>query len=63
MDLADITLAWMLDQLTPLLSFRDDYILEQWEENEKTYRETKAESRPWSFGELAHVVDVCCSSV
>ena len=51
MDLADITLAWMMDQLSPLISLREDYILEQWEENEKNYRETKAEPRPWSFGE------------
>ena len=50
MELANITLAWMMDQLSPLISLRDDYIIEQYELNEKNYKEMKEEDRPWSFG-------------
>lgn len=52
MQLANITLAWMMDQLSSTISFRSDYILEQHEVNEKNYRKLKENDRPWSFGEI-----------
>lgn len=50
--LANISLAWMMSQLEPFLDMRDDYLLEQDEQNEKYYRKTEGELRPWSFGRI-----------
>jgi hypothetical protein len=30
----------------------DDYIIQQWEENQKYYRKERKKQRPWSFGKL-----------
>lgn len=50
--IANISLAWMMSQLEPFLDMRDEYLFEQDEQNEKYYRKTEGELRPWSFGRL-----------
>lgn len=50
--IADISLAWMMSQLEPFLDMRDEYLFEQDELNEKYYKRTEGEIRPWSFGKL-----------
>lgn len=50
--LANITLAWMMSQLEPFLDMRDDYLLEQDDENVRYYRRDRQDVRPWSFGEI-----------
>lgn len=51
-ELADITLAWMMAQFSPFLDMYDDYIIQQWEENQQYYRKERKKPRPWSFGKL-----------
>ncbi|KAL5117538.1 hypothetical protein ACEQ8H_004568 [Pleosporales sp. CAS-2024a] len=50
--IADISLAWMMSQLEPFLDMRDDYLFEQDEANEKYYKKTEGDVRPWSFGRI-----------
>ncbi|ORY14348.1 hypothetical protein BCR34DRAFT_239230 [Clohesyomyces aquaticus] len=50
--LANITLAWMMSQLEPFLDMRDEYLLDEDHENDKYYKKTRQEVRPWSFGEI-----------
>ncbi|MCJ1338204.1 hypothetical protein MMC09_003489 [Bachmanniomyces sp. S44760] len=50
--LANITLAWMIAQLEPFIDFKDDYILEQFQQNRQYYIGTGQRPRPWSFGEI-----------
>jgi hypothetical protein len=49
-EIANITLAWMMSQLSPLLTFSDKYIVDQYEDNEEYYRMMHQRPRPWSFG-------------
>lgn len=51
-ELANITLAWMIAQLSPFLDMYPDYMLGQAEENNFYYRERHKRVRPWSFGKL-----------
>ncbi|KIW08412.1 hypothetical protein, variant [Verruconis gallopava] len=51
-EIADITLAWMMAQFSPFLDMYDDYIIQQWEENQAYYRERRKKPRPWSFGKI-----------
>lgn len=48
--LADITLAWMISQLSPFIDFTPGYILDENEETVDYYRSKDEEPRPWSFG-------------
>ncbi|KAF2747974.1 hypothetical protein M011DRAFT_401163 [Sporormia fimetaria CBS 119925] len=50
--LANISLAWMMDQVEPFLDIRDEYLFEQDVENERYYRRDGQSVRPWSFGEI-----------
>lgn len=50
--LANITLAWMMSQLSPFLDMREEYLFEQEDDNEKYYRKDHQEIRPWGFGEI-----------
>jgi hypothetical protein len=50
--MANITLAWMMDQLSPFLDMYDNYLLEAAHENNEYYREMQERRRPWSFGEI-----------
>ncbi|KAH9877401.1 hypothetical protein IAQ61_002767 [Plenodomus lingam] len=52
MQLANITLAWMMSQLEPFLDMRDEYLFEQDELNEKYYKKEEGAVRPWSFGRI-----------
>lgn len=52
MQLANITLAWMMSQLEPFLDMRDEYLFEQDELNEKYYKKEEGRVRPWSFGKV-----------
>lgn len=40
----------MMAQVEPFLDFRDDYILEQYDETVEHYEKTDQKTRPWSFG-------------
>ena len=50
--LANITLAWMMSQLTPFIDFDPDYILDAYDETKLHYKETDQKPRPWSFGKI-----------
>ncbi|KAF1836948.1 hypothetical protein BDW02DRAFT_577534 [Decorospora gaudefroyi] len=52
MQIANITLAWMMSQLEPFLDMRDEYLFEQEDLNEKYYKKTGQTIRPWSFGKI-----------
>jgi len=49
-ELSDITLAWMMSQMAPLLTFSNSYIIDQYEDNQEFYRHVHEKPRPWSFG-------------
>lgn len=49
---ADITLAWMVNQLEPLLDFNREYLLEQHEMNINYYKKQRESVRPWGCGEI-----------
>ena len=51
-ELADITLAWMMAQLQPMMDFYPDYLYDQYEENKQYYVDTGQRIRPWSFGKI-----------
>ena len=51
-DIANITLAWMMSRLEPFLDFRPDFLVRQYEENKKYYKDTGQRPRWWSFGEV-----------
>ncbi|KAJ4985658.1 hypothetical protein SVAN01_08833 [Stagonosporopsis vannaccii] len=52
MQLANITLAWMMSQLEPFLEMREEYLFEQDALNEGFYKEVGQGIRPWSFGKI-----------
>ena len=52
MQLANITLAWMMSQLEPFLEMRDEFLFEQDSLNEDYYKEIGQGIRPWSFGKI-----------
>ncbi|KAF3912374.1 hypothetical protein AA313_de0208105 [Arthrobotrys entomopaga] len=51
-NLANISLAWMISNLTPFLDFSDEYIFSEFEKNYLYYREHKLKPRAWGFGKL-----------
>ena len=51
-ELANITLAWMMAQLSPWLDFNRSYLMQQVEDNDGYYRSEGLRRRPWSFGLL-----------
>lgn len=51
-ELANITLAWMMSRLEPFLDFRSEFLIGEYEENVKYYKETGQKKRLWSFGEI-----------
>ena len=42
----------MMSQVQPFIDFDPDYILDQFDETEKYYKDTGQKVRPWSFGML-----------
>jgi hypothetical protein len=52
MELANITLAWMISRLEPFLDFNNDFILEQFEINRRYYKAEHEQPRPWSWGKI-----------
>jgi Uncharacterized alpha/beta hydrolase domain (DUF2235) len=50
--MANITLAWMMDQLSPFLDMYDQYIMEAAYETDEYYQDTGQRRRPWAFGEI-----------
>ncbi|KAI9824223.1 MAG: hypothetical protein M1832_002030 [Thelocarpon impressellum] len=51
-ELANITLAWMMSELAPFLTFSRSYFSRQVRLNRQYYVETGQDVRPWSFGEI-----------
>ncbi|KAK6540546.1 hypothetical protein TWF694_009337 [Orbilia ellipsospora] len=51
-NIANISLAWMISNLTPFLDFDDAYIFSEFEKNYLYYREHKLKPRAWGFGKL-----------
>lgn len=51
-ELANITLAWMISQVTPFLDMDLDYVLDQQDDTEQYYKESHQKPRPWSFGKI-----------
>lgn len=51
-ELSNITLAWMMAMLAPLLDLNLDYILSQQVENGDYYEEKGRRPRPWAFGKI-----------
>jgi hypothetical protein len=51
-ELANITLAWMMAQLSPWLDFNRAYLMQQVADNDNYYRSEGLRRRPWSFGLL-----------
>lgn len=49
---ANITLAWMMSQVSSFIDFDQDYIIDEYEETVKHYEETEQKPRPWSFGKI-----------
>ena len=52
LDLANITLAWMIAQLEPFLDFDPEYIRGQYQQAASYYEQTGQDPRLWSFGEI-----------
>ena len=51
--IADLTLAWMLEQLSPILAFDPDFVLAQQTANVASLDKANAEAAaPWSFGKI-----------
>jgi hypothetical protein len=53
-ELANITLAWMMSQVSPFLDIDLDYALDQQDDTENYYKETKQKPRSWSFGKIVN---------
>ena len=51
-ELSNITLAWMMAMLEPLLDIDLGYILVEKQQNEDYYKESGRRPRGWSFGEF-----------
>ena len=52
LDLANITLAWMIAQLEVFIDFNPDYVREQFAAAQDYYKQSGQGPRPWSFGEI-----------
>ena len=51
-ELANITLAWMMAMLDPLLELNLNYIITEEKENAEYYNKKGNSPRPWSFGKI-----------
>lgn len=51
-ELANLTLAWMMSQIRPLLDMDLDYLLDQQDETDRYYERSSTRIRPWSFGKI-----------
>ena len=51
-ELANITLAWMMEMLAPLLDLRVDYLIEEEKANAEYYDSKGKSPAPWSFGKI-----------
>ena len=51
-DLANITLAWMVSQLSPLLDFNHDYVLKQVRLSNEKHIANKTPIRDWGLGKI-----------
>lgn len=51
-EIANISLAWMMSQLSPFLDMYSNYIIQQEDENIEYYRSRHKKVRPWSFGKI-----------
>lgn len=50
--ISDITLAWMISQLQPLLTFDSAFILTQQQHNEQFYADVGVPVRSWGMGQI-----------
>ncbi|KAI9715145.1 MAG: hypothetical protein M1812_006124, partial [Candelaria pacifica] len=51
-ELADITLAWMMSQLSPFIDFNRAYLFREDDMNKQYYIDDGQRPRPWSFGKI-----------
>ncbi|KAF3920937.1 hypothetical protein ABW20_dc0102613 [Dactylellina cionopaga] len=51
-NLANVSLAWMISNLTPFLDFDDTYIYSEFEKNFRYYKKCKLKPRAWGFGKI-----------
>lgn len=51
-ELANISLAWMMAMLDPLLELNLDVIITEYHENEDYYESKRKRPQPWSFGKI-----------
>ncbi|KAJ6258832.1 hypothetical protein Dda_6886 [Drechslerella dactyloides] len=51
-NLANVSLAWMMSNLYPLLDFEDTYIYSEFDKNYKYYRRRGSRPRAWGFGKI-----------
>jgi uncharacterized protein (DUF2235 family) len=49
-EISDITLAWMMSQLSPFLEFNEDYLMEQVRMNKTSYETSKEGKKNWAWG-------------
>lgn len=49
-ELANITLAWMMEQLSPFIDFNRSYLFREDDMNKQYYIDNGHRPRPWSFG-------------
>jgi hypothetical protein len=51
-ELSNITLAWMMAQVSPFLDLYQNYIIRESDANDEYYISHKKKIRPWSFGKI-----------
>lgn len=51
MDISNITLAWMMAQLSPFIDFDPEYLSEQYRLSQEYFRAANKPMRPWGCGE------------
>ncbi|EPS37119.1 hypothetical protein H072_9264 [Dactylellina haptotyla CBS 200.50] len=56
-NLGNISLAWMISNLSPFLDFEDTYIFSEFEKNFRYYRKHKLKPRAWGFGKIYNSMD------
>ncbi|KAF3925402.1 hypothetical protein ABW21_db0207824 [Orbilia brochopaga] len=51
-NVANVSLAWMISNLTPFIDFDDTYIYSEFEKSYNYYRRRKSKPRAWGFGKI-----------
>ncbi|KAI9675688.1 MAG: hypothetical protein M1817_001055 [Caeruleum heppii] len=52
-NIANMTLAWMMDQLNPFIEFNDNYLRDQWTLCQQSYKTKRQVPRPWGCGKIS----------